>query len=55
MTESEALKAWVHFYQQIQTREYRIAFLCGFDPVLLPKLLNKLRIESAMDLLGAVK
>lgn len=54
-TEAEVIEHWVRFWSQIQTPEYRAAFLVSFNPRLTPMLLDKLNIHSAIELLEAIR
>jgi hypothetical protein len=55
MNEADAIAGWERYYRQILTPEYRAAFLLSLDPALARKLLDRLRIVTANDLMGALR
>jgi len=54
-TEAEALAEWCKFWSGIKTPEYRAAFLIRFDVRLLPALLDKLNLHTALELVASLK
>jgi hypothetical protein len=55
MTEADTLAGWERYWRQILTSEYRAAFLLSLDPALARKLLKRLGVDSADDLIAALR
>ena len=55
MTESETIAEWARFYRQILTTHYRAKFIVEFDPRLLPKLLDALKVGTAVELIESMR
>lgn len=55
ITEADTIAGWAHYYRALQTPEARSAFLLWLDPDIAAKLLKRLRIHSAVDLMRALR